>query len=190
MKRQRTTRLSAKGFSDLAKWVQEQKDGINNKMERLLSELADVGIFEAQIYNTDPELSGYIFFAKEWRAGEMIFIAAQRSRLTQYWWHHGEIAEETIDPLLMVEFGSGQHAMSGADFSKSTNWVSKTGTGRGTLVPNFGHAWEDSWFFTPVYGDNAGRTQVSSGTTPKRPVYQAYLAMCAEVHRVAKRVFV
>ena len=190
MKRQRTTRLSAKGFSDLAKWVQDQKTYINEKMEELLSRLADVGILEAEINNTDPEFSDFIFFGKEWRAGEMIFVAAQRQRLTQYWYRHGSIAEETVDPLLMVEFGSGQFATSGSDFAKSSNWVMKTGTGRGTLEPNYGHAWEDQWEFTPVIGDYAGIDMTSHGLAPQRPVYKAYLAMCADIHRVAKGVFI
>ena len=181
MRSRRSTRISEKGFARLASWARDQKDSFNRRMELFMETLAEYGIIQANIFNNDPEFSDYIVFSREWRAGEVIFMAKKTADLRRYW-QYGPPEGVDVDPLLMTEFGSGQHA-------RSDSWTVVTGTGRGTFQPNRGHAFEDYWIFRPIEAGVPGELQISEGTEPTRPMYRAFLEMQKDFNHVAREVF-
>ena len=182
MKRQKTARLSAKSFDDLARWVAEQRDELNRRMMLLLNRLADIGIFTAELNNTDPVYQDYIVFSKRQESNDSVLLVAMKTQDLTVYWTGGPPNGVEVNPLLMAEFGSGNVA-------RDDKWTVTTHTGQGTF-PGQTHANEPFWRFQPIYEDGTvGEWVTTSGTWPTMPVYSAWLEMTAQIMDVAREVF-
>ena len=167
-------RLNSHDITNVIRELGLYKAQLQWRLERFLSELAEVGITVARA-NTYVEydeqyinMGDLIEFSKPISIeGEDVVctLTAQGQLYTKEW--KGGSAQ--VNPLLMAEFGSGANAIEGH---------------RGTF-PNQHVAFLNSWNWT----DNSGQKHESSGSVPSRPMLKAKEEMEQQIQEVAQRVF-
>lgn len=167
-------RLSTSSINNAIAQVEQFKRDLNAKLERFVSELADVGIEVVQDnikVEYDGEVRNFgdaVTFQKEIngdnQAVTCVLIAEGHPYLKE--WMEGSAM---VNPLLMAEFGSGAYAV---------------GAAQGTF-PNQKHANNPPWFWK----DMSGKTHMSYGNEPSRPLFKAKNEMENQIRDVAQRVF-
>ena len=167
-------RLNSHDIDKLIRQVEWYEGYMLGKVERFVSELADVGIEVAQA-NTYVEyderyinMGDLIEFSKpiSYDGKSIICTLTATGQVYTKEWQNGSAQ---VNPLLMAEFGSGANAVDGH---------------RGTF-PNQHVAFLESWTWT----DNSGQKHESRGSVPSRPMLKAKEEMIRQIQEVAQRVF-
>lgn len=179
-----TIELNSNGFKDLVKELKSYEKILKAQSQIFVNRLADVGIVVA-MQNTGV-YSGYITFEKKQesiRNGAKSILIAYGRPITKEWSVDSanggtETHTETIDPLLMAEFGSG--------FRADNKWSQEFPfAGQGTL-DKYGHAFDfGGW----SWKDEDGHWRHSKGEQPTYPMYTAYVQMRQQIEKIAREVF-
>lgn len=167
-------RLNSRSITEAINKIKWYQSDLQWKLEKFVSELAEVGIkvarentfveYDEQYINRGDLLE----FSKDISVANNITtctLYATAQTYTKEW--KGGMAQ--VNPLLMAEFGSGAKAIEGH---------------RGTF-PNQHVAFLESWKWT----DNSGVVHESSGSEPSRPLFKAKQEMERQILEVAERVF-
>lgn len=187
-----TVNLDPKELYNLADELDEYAKKFEVKINQFLLRLADLGISVAKA--NGGIFGGYIVYSKDFEEkGEIKTVkmmASDSTSITNTWYPSSksiELREETISPLLMAEFGSGQYAINFEDLG-----------GRGTLN-KYGHASSNGWGWWT--DDPSGRDgdikqvkngrflMTSGGTPPSQPLHKAVMACIQQVDGIAREVF-
>ena len=154
--------------------IEAFKNQIQMKLERFVSELADVGIEVIQDnirVEYDGEVRNFgdaVLFQKDIQ-GDSETVTCILTAEGQPYLKEWLIGMAMVNPLLMAEFGSGAFAVGGA---------------QGTF-PNQTHAMNPPWFWR----DSNGKAHMSYGNEPSRPMFKAKEEMERQIREVAERVF-
>lgn len=162
--------------------IDEYTRKLENRTEKFLNLLANKGISASKsALAFDDEFSNSITFEKKIEKDgstiTLVLSGVSEPQLREWYTSSSKevVHEETISPILMAEFGSGQYANNSPNGSYG---------GRGTLN-KYGHAFEDTWFWT----DENGERQSSSGHEPSLPMLNAYLEMKNQIVSTAKEIY-
>ena len=177
-KRKITLTLSDDSIQNTISTLQNYKQEILNKCERLVSELADSGI-EVGKSNTG-NFGHYIIFSKKLQPNSngctAIIVATETGKIMSQWQTSDGIKTADVSPLLMAEFGSGWKAQPHFDDDRG---------GQGTF-PEQTHAFDgEGWYWR----DLEGNLHHSYGITPTMPMYKAYEEIEKNIISKAKEVF-
>ena len=154
--------------------IETFKNQIQMKLERFVSELADVGISVIQDnirVEYDGEVRNFgdaVLFQKDIQ-GDSETVTCILTAEGQPYLKEWLTGMAMVNPLLMAEFGSGAFAVGGA---------------QGTF-PNQTHAMNPPWFWR----DSSGKAHMSYGNEPSRPMFKAKEEMERQIREVAERVF-
>jgi hypothetical protein len=191
--------LDSNQLYNLADELQRYAEKYEAKVQIFLERLADLGISVAKQHEGD--FAGYIAYSKEFEFGgekQTVYMLASDSQLIPKAWYvspkSAEIREESINPLLMAEFGSGHEAI------KAEGEAAGLG-GQGTLN-TYGHAFDaDGWYWWSDSSDTETGDEIkavskkgrfkhhSRGVPPSRPLHEAVKACLAQVEGIAQEVF-
>ena len=176
----------------LADKLDEYSKEYEVKVNQFLLRLADLGISVAKA--NGGIFGSYIVYSKDFEEnGEtktVKMMASDSTTITNKWYPSSssiDLREETISPILMAEFGSGQYAIEFEDLG-----------GRGTLN-EYGHANSNGWgWWTDDPSGRDGDIQriekgrflmTSDGTPPAQPLHKAVMACIEQVYGIAEEVF-
>lgn len=170
--------LSVSGIRNLQNQLMDYQKEIAKKCERLVRELAEIGIETAK-QNTG-NFGHYITFSVKTEPNKDgctgLMLATETGKIVSRWKTEDGIKSADVSPLLMVEFGSGWRA---------ENPMNVPGVGQGTF-PDQTHAFDkEGWYWTDLNGE----LHHSYGITPKMPMYNASLEMQRKVIGKVKEVF-
>lgn len=173
--------LSHSSIQDCIRQLEEYKNGMQAKLLLVTERLANVGI---TIISADlGEYGAFIQVKKELKEStpenaKFVVAMINTQMVTRYWYRKGEIVEAEVNPVLMVEFGSGAYA-------RNDKRARDVGAGRGTF-PNERHAFDDDgwWWTTPD-----GQKHHSFGEQASAPLYDAFWAMYLDAITIIKEVF-
>lgn len=195
-----TVSLDSNQLYNLANELERYAETFEAKVQIFLEKLADVGINAAR--QNEGDFAGYIVYSKEFEFGgdkNTVYMVARDSQVIPKAWYvspkSAEMKEESINPLLMAEFGSGSEAI------KAKGEASGLG-GRGTLKPSYGHAFDaDGWYWWTDSADTASDDEIravskkgrfkhhSKGVAPSQPIHNAAMACIKQVAGIAQEVF-
>lgn len=159
-------------LDDLIDYLEEYKNGLDEKARLISDRLADVGITVAR-QNVGGEYGSYLIFGKEFEDEECIFYATDSGDIHVTW--DGSEGYD-ISPLLLCEFGSGQYA--------DNPFSVPLPVGQGTM-PNQTHAFDPNGWYWRINGE----LHHSVGVPPDSPMYNASLEIMDKVVEVAREVF-
>ena len=168
------------------KELEAYKKSLNQKTERFVNALMEVGIQAAKEHS--GKYAGMISFTKQLNQTvngcNGVLIATDGQRVITEWYaskkdaeKHRNVRSYEISPLLLAEFGSG--------------WLANVlgnvaGVGQGTMPNSMGHATDpDGWYW---YDDNAVKHH-SIGEAPTYPMHNASMAMMSQIEQIAREVF-
>ena len=180
--------LSVSEINKLIKDLENYKRQLPKKCEEYVRQLAEVGIEVAQ-HNTGS-FGRYITFKIKTEPREdgcaAILLATNTGIIKSEWVSRDSggntvMKSADVNPLLMVEFGSGL---------KAKNPKNIPGVGTGTF-PGSTHSWEPGWWYATEIDENGNPANwhYSTGITPQQPMYKASLQIMDAVTRKAKEVF-
>ena len=177
-KRKITLTLSDDSIQNTISTLQNYKQEILNKCERLVSELADSGIEVGK--NNTGNFGHYIIFSKKLQPNSngctAIVVATETGKIISQWQTSDGIKTADVSPLLMAEFGSGWRAQPHFDDDRG---------GQGTF-PDQTHAKDpDGWYWR----DLEGNLHHPYGIAPTMPMYKAYEEIEKNIISKAKEVF-
>lgn len=163
--------FSLDNLDELIDYLEDYKNGLDEKARLISEKLADLGIKVAK-QNAGGEYGSYLIFGKE--VGEEVIFYATDSGDIHVSWDGSEGYD--VSPLLLCEFGSGQYADN--PFSVPLN------VGQGTM-PGQTHAFDpNGWYWR-----TDGVLHHSIGVPPDSPMYHASLEIMDKVVEVAREVF-
>lgn len=171
--------LSPSSIQAAIKEVKAYQSDLNRKCEELCRRLTGDGIAIAQAHIGSSGFGKYIHLGSEitpQQAGcKAVFYMEDSSKIVSQWQTLEGVKSADISPGLMIEFGSGL---------KAENPANLPGVGTGTF-PGGTHGGESSW----SYMDLDGNWHMSTGTSPRMPMYYAGKELRDKVVAVAKEVF-
>ena len=186
-----TVNLNVNELYNLADELEKYADTFEDKVKEFLSRLADVGISVAQA--NGGVFGSYIVYSKEFKDNTTLYMVANGEPIVRTWYISSKATEarqETISPVLMAEFGSGNFAI------EATGEASGLG-GKGTLNL-YGHAddvngwywWADEMRDGELKKVKDGRFLFhSEGLPPYQPLHKAVMACIEQVEGIAQEVF-
>lgn len=166
--------LSVKGLRELQKQLKAYKNvTLPNNVDRFVRELSLMG-FEVAVKNKG-EFKDYIKVERKlkdtkynYQAKAVIIVFNNKQNIVT-WLRGGTEVSAEVNSVMMAEYGSGQHAISG--------W-------RGTF-PNQKHAFQNQWYWIGLDGEKHS----SEGVHPSMPIYRAYVDMLTSIYIVGRRCF-
>lgn len=170
--------LSENSVNEAIRQLQQYKQSLKYKCERLVSELANSSIEVAK--SNTGNFGHYITFSMRIEPNNSgctaIIVATETGQITSQWQTSDGIKSADVSPLLMAEFGSGWRAQPHFDDDRG---------GQGTF-PNQTHAFDrEGWYWRDLNGE----LHHSYGITPTMPMYKAYSYMEQNIISKAKEVF-
>ena len=163
-------------LDDLIDYLEEYKNGLDDKARLISERLADVGITIAQ-RESGNGMGKYLIFAKQLSNDEVIFYGTETGVIHVTWDTKDGERSADISPLLMCEFGAGQYANNPFD--------NLSGIGGQGTFPNQTHAFDpNGWNY-----HNSTGWHHSNGLEPNQPMYKAYIEMLSDIVRIAREVF-
>ena len=194
-----TVNLDSNQMYNLANELKHYAETFEGKVQIFLERLADAGIEAAQ--QNEGDFAGYVVYSKKFEfSGETntVYMVARDSQVIPKAWYvspkSADMREETINPLLMAEFGSGHYAIDAKGEASGLG-------GQGTLNL-FGHAFDaNGWYWWTDSADTASDDEItavskkgrfkhhSRGVAPSQPIHNAAMACIAQVEGIAKEVF-
>lgn len=170
-------RLTTRDIKDAIRQLGGFETELMAKVKYFESELADVGIeviqdnikveYDGEVRNFGDRVTFQKQLTEDGRNITLILIAIGQPYEKQ--WIGGSAL---VNPLLMAEFGSGVFAVDGHKGTFPSDTAKK-------------HTDNPPWFWK----DTDGRTHMSSGGRPSRPMLKAKNEMENQIHTVAERVF-
>ena len=162
------------------------------KHREFLERLAEIGVTEAKAFTAGSRYEDYVSFDWTFRVDnkqkKVLFVFGKNESLMHREWYSyikEQPNEADVNPIMMLEFGSGQFAQDG--------W---RGTFPGQHVAFFNY-WR--WYEYPsgttdretfVSADEEGyELHESSGEKPRMPMEMAYQKMAEDIVRIADEVF-
>lgn len=186
MKRKYVMRLNQESINRTIERINEYKNlTLPNKTQRFLNELAKVGIeMIVNIKETENDKSAHHFFdmvtfRKHTKNG-VIYIRGYNdniSGLHTHWYDaQGNPHDETISPILALEFGTAGLAIEGH---------------QGTFAVTGNHVNDTEWYYYEELDENGKPTKKHKATAiePKQPMYRAAEEMRKQIREVANKVF-
>lgn len=193
-------RLDSNELYNLANELERYAEKYEAKVQIFLERLADFGISVAK--QNEGDFAGYIVYSKKFEFDgekQTVYMIARDSQLISKTWYispkSAEMREESINPLLMAEFGSGHEAI------KAEGEAAGLG-GQGTLIPSYGHAFDaDGWYWWSESSDTEKGDEIkavskkgrfkhhSKGVPPSRPLHNAVKDCIAQIKGLAQEVF-
>ena len=178
--------LSSQSINDAIKQLEDYKKELQDKTELFLEKLADIGITVAKheaAVNDDHKFYelGMVEFVKEWQDGYLHLIGrnADLSRLHTHWYDgEGNPHDETISPILALEWGTAGRAVPGhkGEFAVTGNHVNDT-----------------FWYYYTSLDENGkpdkDTKHVATAVKPHEMMYKATMEMMKEIKKVAKEVW-
>lgn len=170
-------------------------DELPKKHREFIERLAEIGIVEANVRTEGTRYVDYVAFETEYvkntKKQKVLLVFGRDKEMMERTWYsfHGREGERNaqVNPILMLEFGSGKHAQPG--------W-------RGTF-PNqhtaFLQYWD--WYEYPDGTTDVQNTELvktfedgmewrrSEGEVPRMPVQGAYEKMAQSIVTIANEVF-
>lgn len=187
--------LNSRDLDNLASSLLNYSKSFEEKVRIFLERLAQEGIEVASVNGGD--FSSYIVYSKKWDNNTTIRVSAHSRPIISDWYSSSTsktARTEEIVPILMAEFGSGHHAISGEGEAQGLG-------GQGTLNV-YGHANDsDGWYWWSdtqpkevdanyVKTAKSGRMKFhSTGYHPTQPLHKAVMACIEQVTGIAKEVF-
>ena len=173
MKTRLEARLNTREINKLIQGVEDFKNELQMKLERFVSELADIGIQVAQnntyveVDDVYENMGDALVFTKafDYTNGATCTLIVTGTPYVKDW-KNGKVS---VNPLLMAEFGSGWRAIPGH---------------QGTF-PGQKYAFRRPWYWI----DSNGIKHSSYGSEPSRPLFKAVNEMRNQISTVAERVF-
>lgn len=177
MAKKLTANLSVEGIDNLIKQLNSYQDNLRKKCEEYVKKLSQKGIEVAQqnVGNFGKYLTFTIKTNSEENGCTALVYVTNTGIIHSEWQTKEGIKSADVNPLLMVEFGSGL---------KAENPKNIPGVGTGTF-PGGTHGNEPGWW----YMDLGDVWHYSTGISPKQPMYKASLKIKDEAIRVAQEVF-
>lgn len=180
--------LNAKGgILDCKKALRNYKRTLSNRCDQFVRKLAEEGFAVAlmndiaigTLGNKDDMSYGlYVTWSvthEKTSKGAEGYVVGTPKPVYAVWINKEGIQVRLVNPLLMMEFGSGQ-------FADDSHF--KIGMGRGTF-PMQKHAFEEKW----TWEDLAGEWHESSGVRPTAPLWKASQEMRKQLFSIARQVF-
>lgn len=175
-----TVEMSSSGMANLRKELATIEKNLKSKSTIFVNRLASIGIRTA--YQSSGRYAGQITFEKRVgangsnKASVIMFGVGQE--ITNVWMvKNGETHDETINTLLMAEFGSGART--------ENKFSTQVAVGQRGSLNKYGHAFDEGGW---SWEDESGWHH-SYGETPSHPMYNAYKEMVAQIQNVASGVF-
>ena len=168
--------LSVKGLRKLADDLREYKNVIlPRNTEDFVRELSDAGIRVAEM-NKGTAFADYVTFTRDikptkynYQCKAVIIGFNSMQNIQQWLGEGGTTIEAEVNSIMMMEYGSGQHARSGY---------------RGTF-PNQTHAMQPKWGWVNMNGEWC----TSEGYRPRMPMYKAWVEMLTDIIIIGRRCF-
>lgn len=178
-------RLTSASIRQMADDLKSFEDGFRNNIREFRDLLANKGIRVAMA-NSSQKFGQYIVFEKQDSENTTTIVARETAQLLSEWLYYGMHVWATVSPLLMEEFGSGNHAVVWESSDGNRTGVLSDGTrvGQGTF-PEQQHAFESSWH----YMDLNWNWHTVTGETPTRPMHNAVIEIITQVEATAREVF-
>lgn len=174
-----TIGLNANDLKNLSKQINDLGKTLQSQCQTFVDRLAQVGISVA-VQNTG-KYAGRITFTQSQGSvsnGAKAIMIGMGQPILELWQTKDGIHMETIDSLLMAEFGSG--------FRANSMWATNVpNTGQGSLNV-YGHAFDDGGW---SWQDMNGHWHHSKGEQPSYPMYYAYVRMKQQIESIAREVF-
>lgn len=179
MSRHITVQLNEQSVQDAIDEIEKYRDSLVWKCTVLVSELQKIGI-ETAVENVGKYGTLVVFektAVEQTGTGARCAISARDAmKIISSWKTKEGVKSVEVSPMLMAEFGSGQHAL---DDPKVP------GVGQGTF-PGQKHAFDPQGW---KWQDLQGRWHRSKGQVPTFPMHRASVEMQNKIVEVARRVF-
>ncbi len=180
-KRTISINLSSGSISNAIYELEKYKNDMNRKTKLFLEKLADIGITVAKnkAQGDSHHFDEMVEFVKEWKDGELYLIGrnSNLSGLHIEWYDgEGQYHDETISPILALEYGTGKLAIEGH---------------KGSFAVTGNHVDDDVWYYYQSLDEN-GKPTDKHPATPEEPhqmMYEATMEMMRQIITIAKEVW-
>lgn len=173
--------FSYKGLGELKKYLEEYRDGLNDKCSTFTKKLAEAGVSVAE--QNVGKFGKYLVFSAESEDQDdgykSVVIASESGKIVSQWKTQDGVKSAEVSPLLLAEWGSGVRARPAETLDDGTE------VGQGTF-PGQTHAFDkEGWYWQ----DLSGVWHHSDGVSPSMPMYHAYTELRSKIREVAREVF-
>ena len=179
MSKRITVQLNEESVQNAIDEIKQYKESLIWKCTVLVSELQKIGI-QTAVENAG-RYGNMIIFEKTAieqtdHGARCAISASDAMKIVTSWRYNGGTKTVEVSPLLMAEFGSGQHALDDPNVP---------GVGQGTF-PGQKHAFDpQGWWWVDLDGEK----RHSKGRYPTLPLHKASIEMQEQIVEVARRVF-
>lgn len=187
-------KINQESLKKVSKDIESYAKKLRSKSEEFCNKLLDVGISVCEQNAVDVngaygthQMGSLVTFKKEIQNEDgsvhSLIIGTGQS-FEAFWYTYGGVqVSRTVNPLLMIEFGTAAKAVGGSEAFNEENHKGELSTG--------GHDNDTDWWIAEEVDENGNVTKWKKGTaiTPTQPMYKAFLKMKEEVVKVAKEVF-
>lgn len=173
--------LSVAGIREIQKQLREYQNSIDYKMELIEERLAEVGIkiaYESSVGDSH-KFSEMVTFSMEWQ-GKTLYLVGKNSNTAglhiEWYDGKGEYHDETISPILALEWGTAGFAIKGH---------------QGDAAVTENHVNDTEWLYYSDVDKNKNPINPKKATAeePHEPMYKASLAMQKIITKTVKEVF-
>ncbi|MBQ0111767.1 MAG: hypothetical protein KBT03_01435 [Bacteroidales bacterium] len=166
---------------------------LDKMAEEFCNRLSDIGIQVCEDKSADVngtygthQMGVLVSFKKETKTQDgktQSIIIGTGKTFEAIWYSYGKEMSGTVNPLLMIEFGSAGLSVSGSNAFNNENHKGELSTG--------GHQDDTDWWIAEEIDENGKVTKWRKGTaiTPTQPMYYAAIEMQNNINRIAKEVF-
>lgn len=173
--------LSVEGIKSIIVELEKLKQDIEIKTRQFSEMLADKGITVAFEYaqGDSHKFCEMVTFTKEYK-GKKVYLVGKNvdlSRLNTHWYDaDGNEHEETISPILALEWGTAGRAIKGH---------------QGTASVTGNHVTDTQWmFYTDIDGNgNPINPHIATAEEAHEPMFHAYEEMKNAIKDVARKCF-
>lgn len=175
--------ISPKGIKDAIKQLEYYRDvTLPQKTKRFLEALADVGIkvARASADGDSHHFDDMVVFEKVIDSDTSVTVVGRNDDLSglHVQWYDGKgiYHEETISPILALEYGTAGYAIKGH---------------KGTAAVTGNHVNDTSWYYYESLDENGKPTDKHYATAeePHTPMYDARMEMVQQIRSIAKKIF-
>lgn len=181
MKKTINMTLSSKSIQNAIKELENYKTELQQKTNLFLEKLSDVGITVAKntAQGDSHHFDEMVEFVKEWDNGELYLIGrnSNLSGLHIEWYDgDGNYHDETISPILALEYGTGKLAIEGR---------------KGSFAVTGNHVDDDIWYYYQSIDANGNPIDkhVATPEEPHQMMYEATMEMMRQIKTIAREVW-
>lgn len=175
--------ISPKGIKEAIKQLEYYRDvTLPQKTKKFLETLADLGIATAwrSSQNDSHKFCDMVTFEKVVDDDTTVTVVGRNDDISglhvQWYDGRGIYHEETISPILALEYGTAGYAIKGH---------------KGTAAVTGNHVNDTSWYYYESLDENGKPTDKHYATAeePHTPMYDARMEMIQQIKKVAKKIF-